>query len=66
LVDEIFRLSALDIAQCVKKREISCSEVVDSLLDRIEKINPKSNAITVVFEELARRMASELDRHKKK
>ena len=65
MVDEIFRLSALDIAQCVKKREISCSEVVDSLLDRIEKINPKSNAITVVFEELARRMASELDRHKK-
>ena len=66
MIDEIFRLSALDISQCVKKGEISCSEVVDSFLDRIDKINPKTNAITVVFEELVRRMAGELDRQKEK
>ena len=66
MVDEIFRLSALDISQRIKKGEISCSEVVDSFLDRIDKINPKSNAITVVFEELVRRMAGELDREKEK
>ncbi len=64
MVDEIFRLSALEIAQLIKKREISCSEVVDCLLDRIKKINHKTNAITLVFEESARRMASELDRPK--
>ena len=64
MVDEIFRLSALEIAQLIKKREISCSEVVDCLLDRIKKINHKTNAITLVFEESARRMASELDRSK--
>lgn len=66
MVDEIFRLSALDISQRIKKGEISCSEVVDSFLDRIDKINPKSNAITVVFEELVRRMAGDLDREKEK
>ena len=64
MLDKIFHLSALEIAKLIKKKEISCSEVVDCLLDRIKKTNHQANAITLVFEESARRMASELDAHK--
>ncbi len=64
MVDDVFRLSALEIALLIKSREVSCSEVVDCLLDRIKKINHKVNAITSVFEESARQMACHLDRSK--
>jgi amidase len=41
-------LSALEIARCVRNRETSPLEVIDSVLARLEKLNPALNAFVSV------------------
>ncbi|MEC8147147.1 MAG: amidase family protein [Pseudomonadota bacterium] len=65
MTSEIFRLDAKQIAQMIKEGEVSCGEVVEIFFERIEKINHKSNALTAIFTEPARRLASKLDKKKK-
>src|SRR3989338_5443107 len=43
-------------------KEFSAVDLVDSYLDRIEKINPKLNAINTVAEELAHKKAKRVDK----
>ena len=55
-------LDATAQAELVKKREVKPSELVDAAIARIERLNPKVNAvITPTFEE-ARRNAMEMER----
>jgi len=59
--EELCYIPALEMAEAIRKREISCVEVVDAILERIEKINPKINAYCTVLTEGARQAAEEAD-----
>ena len=56
---ELGYMSALEMAEAIRKREISCIEAVDVILERIEKINPKINAYCTVSTEEAREATRE-------
>lgn len=60
--EELCYMPALEMAEAIRKREISCIEVVDAVLERIEKINPKINAYCTVLTEEARQAAKEADK----
>lgn len=55
--DDLCFLSAIETAQRVARRELSPVEVVDALLARIEAVQPKLNAFTVVRADSAREQA---------
>jgi len=58
----LWRGSAASIAAAVRKREVSCREVVTSVLARIEEINPRINALAEVLAEEALASADAADR----
>ena len=60
--DEPWVMAATDLAAAIRDRRITSRAVVESHLERIAKVNPAVNAITVVLEETAIRAAEEADR----
>lgn len=60
--DELWKMSAGDLAAAIKTGEVSCTEVVKAHLARIDDVNPRINAVTVKLEEKALQMAAERDR----
>lgn len=42
---DIPTLSAMDLSQTIHRREVSCREVMEAFLTRIDRLNPKVNAI---------------------
>ena len=50
---EWYERSAIELAGLIRRREVSSREVMASFLDRVERVNPSSNAITVVLAERA-------------
>ncbi|MCS5635682.1 MAG: amidase [Myxococcota bacterium] len=59
---EIWQRSATALAEAIRKREVSSREVVQAHLDRIEAVNGRLNAITVVLADSALAAADEADR----
>lgn len=57
----LWKLPALDIARHVAAREVSCAEVIDAHLARIEQVNPSLNAIVHVLHDEARAAARAAD-----
>jgi amidase len=55
------RASARDIAAAVRRRDRSALEVAEAHLERIARVNPDVNALTVVFADRAREAASAVD-----
>ena len=53
--------AALDLAQRLKRGEISASELTELCLDRIEELEPAINAFTYVAHEEARAQAAAID-----
>lgn len=53
--------TAVDIAAAVRRREVSALAVTEAHLDRIARVNPRVNALTVVFADRARREAESVD-----
>jgi Asp-tRNA(Asn)/Glu-tRNA(Gln) amidotransferase A subunit family amidase len=51
---DITKLSAINLARKIRKKELSAVEVVDAYLARIEKWNPKLNAIVTLTADAAR------------
>jgi aspartyl-tRNA(Asn)/glutamyl-tRNA(Gln) amidotransferase subunit A len=49
------------MSKLIACREISCSEVVDATMRRIQKLNPKLNAFITILDEPARREAKHAD-----
>jgi amidase len=47
---ELYFLSARKLAKLTKERKISCVEVIQAYLDRIQQINPELNALVQVTE----------------
>jgi amidase len=59
---EITSLDALALSAALKSGQLSCVEVMDAFLDRIELLNPRVNAIVSLQpRELLRRQAQERD-----
>lgn len=45
----LWRLSAVDIASAIRRREVSCREVALSVLAHVERLNPQINALAEVL-----------------
>jgi amidase len=59
--NELWRLSAVEIARGIRAREYSCHEVITNVLARMDRLNPSLNAITVDCRDEALTDASRAD-----
>src|SRR2546430_10659118 len=55
-------LPATELATLIRRKKVSPVEVVDAILDRIDRINPKLNAFVTLTDEAARREAKAAER----
>jgi aspartyl-tRNA(Asn)/glutamyl-tRNA(Gln) amidotransferase subunit A len=60
--NELCWLSATELATLIRRRKVSPVEVVDAVLDRIERLNPRLNAYVTVTAAEARRGARAAER----
>lgn len=60
--DDLCWLPATDLVRLIRSRKISPVEVVEAVLDRIEKLNPELNAYVLVTADRARRQAKTAER----
>ncbi len=60
--DEICFMPAWKMADAVKRQEIPATEIVEALISRIEKVNPKINAYVTTTFDLARQQAGAVDK----
>jgi aspartyl-tRNA(Asn)/glutamyl-tRNA(Gln) amidotransferase subunit A len=54
-------LTIKHLSKFIASREISCLEVVDATIERIEKLNPKLNAFITILDQSARKEAKRAD-----
>jgi amidase len=59
--DELWRRSATELAAAIRGRDVSCVEVMQAHLSRIEAVNPLLNAIVTLDAELGLRAAATAD-----
>lgn len=59
---EVWRCGAGELARRIAAGELSCRDVVEVHLERIARVNPALNAVTVVLEGAARAAAEAADR----
>ena len=59
--DELCWLSATELAARVRRRDVSCREVMDAHLDRIARVNPRLNAVVTLLAEQGRERAGAAD-----
>ena len=61
-MSELWRQSAGELAQAIKDKKVTSTEVVEAHLKRIEQVNGKVNAVVQVLKDSALREAAEADR----
>jgi len=61
-ITDLWRMSALELAEAIRSRYVSSQEVIEAHLRRIEAVNPSVNAVTVVLAEQALEAAKAADR----
>jgi amidase len=61
MTDALWRLSAVELASGIRERRFSSAEVLESVLERVDALNPRINAITVDCREEARADAARAD-----
>jgi aspartyl-tRNA(Asn)/glutamyl-tRNA(Gln) amidotransferase subunit A len=59
--NNISKLTIRHISSMIASREISCLEVVDAIIEKIEKLNPTFNSFITVLDECARKQAKQAD-----
>ena len=59
---ELIERSAVELAAMIRRREVSARELLVASLERIERANPRLNAIVTLVPEMAEVWASEADR----
>jgi amidase len=59
---DLWRMSALELAEAIRSRQMSSQEVIEAHLRRIEAVNPSVNAVTIVLGEQALEAAKAADR----
>ena len=62
MTTDLWRMSALELAEAIRSRHISSQDVIEAHLRRIEAVNPSVNAVTVVLGEQALEAAKVADR----
>lgn len=62
IVDEPWRMDGADVARLIRLGRISCREVIDSVLARLEAVNPAINAVVLPLAAEARAAAEAADR----
>src|SRR2546427_388340 len=55
-------LPATELTALIRRKKVSPVEVVDAILDRVERLNPKLNAFVTLTDEAARREAKAAER----
>ena len=60
--NELWRKSALELAEGIRNKQFSSREVVDAHLARIDEVNPKVNAIIAVLSDEVRASADAADK----
>jgi aspartyl-tRNA(Asn)/glutamyl-tRNA(Gln) amidotransferase subunit A len=58
---DISNLTVKHVSKLIASREISCLELIDATIERIEKLNPKLNAFITILGESAKREAKHAD-----
>ncbi|MFJ2029390.1 amidase [Streptosporangium sp. NPDC087985] len=58
----MFYLTATEMLELLRTRQVSASELLEAHLNRIEEVNPRVNAIVTLVAERARQEAREADR----
>ncbi|MBI2562949.1 MAG: amidase, partial [candidate division NC10 bacterium] len=56
--DDLAFMPASDLSAAIRAKRVSPVEVVEAVLDRIERLNPRLNAYCTVTAESARREAA--------
>ena len=59
--NELWRLSASEVARLVRTRKVSAREVADAALQRLDSVNPQINAIVECRPDLVREQADRVD-----
>ncbi|MCK9520896.1 MAG: amidase [Dehalococcoidia bacterium] len=62
MADELWRHGASELATMIRERQVRAREVLEAHLSRIEQVNPKLNAVTVVLGDEAMAAAEVADR----
>lgn len=61
VADRVAPLQAVAIARAVRSGDLSARDLIENLLDRIERLNPSLNAFSAIFTERARAEADAVD-----
>ena len=61
-MEELIYSSAKSIAAAIREKQVSCKEVLEAHLRRIDEVNPKLNAVVQLASDRARAEAEEADR----
>jgi len=64
--EEMCFMSAIDMFEAIRSQELTSLEITETIIERIEKINPITNAYCTTTFDLAREMAREADNKVKK
>ncbi|MBD3341567.1 MAG: amidase, partial [Candidatus Lokiarchaeota archaeon] len=64
--EDIVFMSACDMIEAIKSQELTSIEIVETIIERIEEINPKINAYCTPTYELARNAAEKADKTTKR
>jgi len=62
LHQQLHWMTLTEVANSIRQRDISVSEIIESSLQRIEQVRPEINAFIEVFADEAREAATEADR----
>lgn len=62
MATELWRLGAADLAQAIRERQVSSREVMQAHLERIDIVNSRVNALTVVLRQEALQAAEAADK----
>jgi hypothetical protein len=60
-MNELWRLSASEVARLARTRKVSAREVADAALQRLDSVNPRINAIVDCRPDLVREQADWVD-----
>ena len=61
MATELWRMSAIELAEAIRTRQVSSHEVIDAHLRRIEAVNSSINAVVMVLTEQALKVAEAAD-----
>ena len=59
---ELWRMSAKELAEAIRTKQVSTRDVIEAHLRRIEAVNPSINAVVILMAEQALKAAKAADR----